>query len=182
MMSESSLTAINSHSRSGFALVYGFVGGGSGPYLQHFIFFVIYEWAQKACVFVPSRLFHPSLIFVGKVRCSPYSRASERCFTWIGSSFTHKYQTRLEKLTWIKHSILIGLFVTYKVNKGFWRWLLGSNLGFLYLYRLVNGLNLVVSADSDPNRGPIFLKLRDNKIESKKTIRCLNLTIFPCFY
>jgi hypothetical protein len=33
---------------------------------QPFIFFVIYEWAQKAGSFVPFRPFQPSLMFVSK--------------------------------------------------------------------------------------------------------------------
>ncbi len=48
------------------------------PYGKHFIFFVTYEYAQKARVFVPDRLFQPSLIMpefiqVGYFQCSwPY--------------------------------------------------------------------------------------------------------------
>jgi hypothetical protein len=36
------------------------------PYQQHFIFFVAYEWAPKARVFVTDRPFQPSLMFVGR--------------------------------------------------------------------------------------------------------------------
>ncbi len=31
-----------------------------GPYSQHFIIFVNYEWAQKACAFVPAKPFYLS--------------------------------------------------------------------------------------------------------------------------
>jgi hypothetical protein len=42
-----------------------------GPYLQHFIFFVTYELAQQARVFVTSKPFQPSLIFKGKAGAYP---------------------------------------------------------------------------------------------------------------
>jgi hypothetical protein len=41
-------------------------GQAQGWYSQQFIFCVTYEWAQYAWVFVPGRLFQPSLIFARK--------------------------------------------------------------------------------------------------------------------
>jgi hypothetical protein len=42
-----------------------------GAILNNF-FFACYEWAQKARVFVPVRLFQPSLMFASKARSLPY--------------------------------------------------------------------------------------------------------------
>ncbi len=39
-----------------------------GPYSQHLIFFVTYEWVYWARVFAPGRTFQPSLMLVRKDR------------------------------------------------------------------------------------------------------------------
>ncbi len=50
-----------------------------GQYSQLFIFIVTYERGRNARVFVPGRLFKPSLMFVGTAWSLPYSEAPERC-------------------------------------------------------------------------------------------------------
>jgi hypothetical protein len=37
-------------------------------YTQHFIFFVTYEWAKQARLFVPGRLFQHGLMFGSKAK------------------------------------------------------------------------------------------------------------------
>jgi hypothetical protein len=44
-----------------------------GPYSQHFIFSVAYAWAQYARVFVPCRIFQPSLMFARQAKAYPCS-------------------------------------------------------------------------------------------------------------
>ncbi len=45
-------------------------------------------------VFVSSRLFQPSLIFVRKSRSLPKSGAPESCFTWVGSPNLYELSCR----------------------------------------------------------------------------------------
>ncbi len=40
--------------------------------------------------------FHPNLIFAGRARSLLLERSSVRCFTVVGSSLAHKYETRVE--------------------------------------------------------------------------------------
>ncbi len=68
-------------------------------------------------VFVPGKLLQPSLMFPGKTRDLPQSRATERCFTWVGSGLTQKHYTRLERLARDKHSSLLRKSVTYGRKK-----------------------------------------------------------------
>jgi hypothetical protein len=64
-------------------------------------------------VFVPGKLFQPSLMFVGEARKLPWSEAPERCFTQVGSSLTRKHSTSLEKLARDKHPSLLRISVNY---------------------------------------------------------------------
>jgi hypothetical protein len=59
-------------------------------------------------LFAPSKPFQRSLMFVGKDRSLPYSRAPERFFNWEGSCFTSKH---LAKACRDKHSCLLWTFV-----------------------------------------------------------------------
>jgi hypothetical protein len=74
-----------------------------GPYSQHFIFIVTYEWAQKAKVFVHVRPFQPSLMFASRAGAYP----SEAPFTGSTLGYSpgliHKHLTRLGRPTWEKH-------------------------------------------------------------------------------
>ncbi len=45
---------------------------------------VIYGFSLYAKVFVPGKLFQPSLMFVGEARSLPQNGAPERCFTRVG--------------------------------------------------------------------------------------------------
>ncbi len=56
-------------------------------------------------------------MFVGEARSLPLSGAPERWFTQVGSSLTHKYQTRLERLNRDKHSSLLQKSVSYGQKK-----------------------------------------------------------------
>ncbi len=62
---------------------------------------------QIFVVFVHGKPFQPSLMFVGEVRSLPQRGSLERCFTRVGSSLTHKRQTRLERFARNKHSSLL---------------------------------------------------------------------------
>ncbi len=53
-------------------------------------------------VFVPGKPFKPSLVFVGKARSLPYSRAPKRCFTQVGL-WPYPQTSRLERLARDKH-------------------------------------------------------------------------------
>jgi hypothetical protein len=46
-------------------------------------------------------------MFVDTARSLPNSGAPERYSTWVGSDFTHKDYTILERLVWDKHSSLL---------------------------------------------------------------------------
>ncbi len=57
---------------------------------------VIYRFRNKLeCLSLASL---SSLVFVGEARSLPQSGAPERSITRVGSSLTHKHQTRLERL------------------------------------------------------------------------------------
>ncbi len=58
----------------------------------------------------------------------PQNRPPERCSNRVGSFFTNKHQTRLERLARDKHSILLQTFVNY-VRKSF----ITSAHGFKYI-------------------------------------------------
>ncbi len=68
-------------------------------------------------MFVPGRLFHLSLIFVGMATSLPWSGELERCFTRVSSSLTGKHQTRLERPAMNKHTSLMGPLISRKENK-----------------------------------------------------------------
>ncbi len=46
-----------------------------------------------------------------------FKGAPERCFTQVGSGFTYKHKTRLERLANHKHSSLLQKSVNYGRNK-----------------------------------------------------------------
>ncbi len=50
---------------------------------------------------------------MGKARSQPYSRPTERCFTQVGSSLTHKRKTTLKWLARNKPSNLLETFPNY---------------------------------------------------------------------
>jgi hypothetical protein len=54
---------------------------------------------------------------VGKARSLPYSGAPERFFNRVGSCFTNRHETRLERLAMDKHSSLLRTFVNYGHKK-----------------------------------------------------------------
>ncbi len=54
-----------------------------------------------------------SLMLVGKAISLPQSGAPERFFNGVGSCFTNKHKTRLERLSKDKHSSLLRIFVNY---------------------------------------------------------------------
>jgi hypothetical protein len=64
-------------------------------------------------VFGLGKLLQPSLMFAGKARSLPKSRAPERYFTWVGSALKIKYKARLERLVRDKHTTLLRKFVNY---------------------------------------------------------------------
>ncbi len=73
---------------------------------QHFIFFVTFEWAQKARVFVPGKPFESILMFASKARVYP-SEASFGCYTLRKASGLACIQkTKLERPVRDKHSTL----------------------------------------------------------------------------
>jgi hypothetical protein len=78
-------------------------------------------------MFVPGRLFQPSLMFVGKTRNLLKTGAPERCFTLAGSGLTYKYYTRLERLATDKQSSLVRTLVNSE-HKFFITLDTGSNL------------------------------------------------------
>ncbi len=88
-----------------------------GPYSQHVILFVTYEWTKYVRVLVPGRLFKLSLMFVGKASSQPQTGSLERCFIRVGSDVTRKHCTRLEKPARNKNSSLLGPLMSYKENK-----------------------------------------------------------------
>jgi hypothetical protein len=53
-------------------------------------FFITYEWAEYTIVLVPGKPFQPSLMFVGKAKSLPSSRAHEMCFKQAGVSLIQK--------------------------------------------------------------------------------------------
>ncbi len=61
-------------------------------------------------MFVPSKLFQPSLMIVGKARSLPKSGAPESYFTWIDSSLTLA-------ITRDEHFSLYRKFVSYGRKK-----------------------------------------------------------------
>jgi hypothetical protein len=68
-------------------------------------------------MFVPGKLFQPSLMFVGKTGAYP-SEAPFRCSTLgYAPGLIHKLQTRLEKLARNKCSSLLRKFVNYGCKK-----------------------------------------------------------------
>jgi hypothetical protein len=52
-------------------------------------------------------------MYVGKARSLPYSGASKRYFTLVGSGLTHKHLTWLERLAKDKRSSLLQKIVNY---------------------------------------------------------------------
>ncbi len=68
-------------------------------------------------MFVPGKLFQPSLMFVGEYRSLPLSGAPERCLTRVGSGLTRKNLTRLERLARDKHPSLLRKSVNYDHKK-----------------------------------------------------------------
>jgi hypothetical protein len=54
---------------------------------------------------------------VGKARSLPYSVAPQSFFNRVGSCFTNRHWTRLEKLALGKHSSLLQKFVNYGRKK-----------------------------------------------------------------
>ncbi len=56
-------------------------------------------------------------MFVGEARSLLQSGAPERGFTWVGYGFTHKHETRLERLARIKHFNLLLQYVNYVYKK-----------------------------------------------------------------
>jgi hypothetical protein len=57
------------------------------------------------------------VLFVGKGRSLPYSGAPERFFNRVGSCFTNRHYTKLERLAMDKHSSLLRTFVNYGRKK-----------------------------------------------------------------
>jgi hypothetical protein len=57
---------------------------------------VIYELSHYARVLVPDKTLQPSLLFVGKARSLSYP--PESFFNRVGSRFTNKHWTRMERL------------------------------------------------------------------------------------
>jgi hypothetical protein len=61
----------------------------------------------KARVFVPGQPFQSGLLFRGEARHLTLCGATERFFNRVGSIFTNKHSTRLERLARDKHSSLL---------------------------------------------------------------------------
>ncbi len=74
-------------------------------HIRNLRFFVI---SQSAC---PWQDF-----LTDQARSLTQSGTPERCFTWVGSSLTHKHQTMLEKLARDKHSSLLRKFVKLRTK------------------------------------------------------------------
>ncbi len=68
-------------------------------------------------IFATGKPFQFSLMFMGKARGLPQGRVPERCFTWVGSGLTRKFQTRLERLARDKNSSLLQKSVNYGCKK-----------------------------------------------------------------
>jgi hypothetical protein len=79
----------------------------AGPILKTF-FLCNLRMDQKARVFVPGEPFQPSLMLTIKAR----SKVSFMGSTWVGSGFTPKHMTRLERLNRDKH---FGLLRALKI-------------------------------------------------------------------
>jgi hypothetical protein len=102
-------------------------------YLQHFIFFVAYEWAQQARVLVHTRL--------ERLACDKNSsllgkfmsyKENEVLWMWILETYSQHFiffvaykwaqqarvynYTRLERLSSDKNSSLLGQFMSYEQN------------------------------------------------------------------
>jgi hypothetical protein len=56
---------------------------------------------------------------VDQAKRLPYSRTSERCFTWVSSSLFHKRYTKLKRLKRDKHSSLLRKFVVYSLKESY---------------------------------------------------------------
>jgi len=110
---------------------------GLGQYSQHFIFFVTYECAQYAGVFVPDRLFEPSLMIASKARSLPES-------TWKVLYLVRLQpysQTSLERSARVKHSSLLGPFVSYVENKVLWIWACTLMLFTVIIDNVMSGMD-----------------------------------------
>jgi hypothetical protein len=59
-------------------------------------FSVTNECAKQARLFVPGRLYKPSLMFEYKTKSLPRSGAPDKCFVRVSSILTHKYYTRFQ--------------------------------------------------------------------------------------
>jgi len=79
-----------------------------GPNVINIFVSTIYNRSWWAKVFVPSRPFQPSLMFVGNVRSLPPGGASEKCSQV--SSNLHKHYSRLESLPGTNTSLLRKFF------------------------------------------------------------------------
>ncbi len=75
---------------------------------------VFFQWGG---VFFPGLPFQPSLMFVGKARSLRKSSAFESWFTQVGSGFTRKHETRLERPARYKQSSLLRSFENYILKK-----------------------------------------------------------------
>jgi hypothetical protein len=75
----------------------------SGPNVIKLFTVVIFEICKKIDFFVHGNPFQSSLMFVGNARCLPLSGAPERCFAWVGSSFTWKTVLPLTTLACYKN-------------------------------------------------------------------------------
>ncbi len=78
-----------------------------------------------------------------KISCLPQSGASERCFSWISSSLTHKHQTRLERPARGKHSSLLKNPQIMAVKR-----FIGLVLGALFGIFLVSNLRIFETSQS----------------------------------
>jgi hypothetical protein len=85
----------------------------SGPNVVKLFTFVIYECSQLISVFVLGRPFQLTLMFVGKVKSAPWIGTPKRSSTQVGSSLTHKHQTRYERPAKEKRYSLLEIFVNY---------------------------------------------------------------------
>jgi hypothetical protein len=94
---------------------------------------VIYELSKQARVFVPGKLFQPSLIFEGKSGACPISIVSKRRVTRVASGFICKHLTRMDKIAKSKHSSLLRKFLNYVRKKFYNIDPAGLNKNFLLL-------------------------------------------------
>ncbi len=86
-----------------------------GPWAQCYKTFLsinlqIFVIRQSVCI---SQTFNPRLLFMGKARSLPQSGVPERFFNTVGSCFTIKHKTRLERLARDKDSSLLQKYVDY---------------------------------------------------------------------